>query len=386
MRVSSNLLYVTLQYAALSLIFSLGGLSVAYADSCSKTWPAWESFKQNMISKEGRVIDGSSDLMKTTSEGQSYALFFSLVANDRATFEMLLNWTEQNQSQDDMSTHLPGWSWGKRADNSSGSLDDNSASDADLWMAYALGEAGRLWDNRRYVALSSLLADRILGVETIDMPGLGLVLLPGATGFTPSSEQVRLNPSYLPIQLLRWFAARSTDKRWDSLLNSSQQVIVKSAVKGYAPDWIIYDKSKGFLPDNLSGNDWVGSYDAIRVYLWAGMLNRNDANQRVLMDTLRPMARLVEQRGTPPESINPDTGDAKSNGPVGFSAAIIPFLEAAGMNRPLEQQLQRIAAEPAMENSYYDQVLGLYALGWHENRYRFDPKGNLTPSWISTCK
>ena len=73
--------------------------STAHAASCDQSWPAWESFKKTFINKEGRVIDASSDVMKTTSEGQAYAMFFALVANDRITFEKLLNWATKNQLQ-----------------------------------------------------------------------------------------------------------------------------------------------------------------------------------------------------------------------------------------------------------------------------------------------
>ncbi|VFS42234.1 endoglucanase [Enterobacter cancerogenus] len=56
------------------------------------TWPAWEQFKQDYMSEGGRVIDPSDARKITTSEGQSYGLFFALVANDRKAFDQLLSW------------------------------------------------------------------------------------------------------------------------------------------------------------------------------------------------------------------------------------------------------------------------------------------------------
>jgi endoglucanase len=367
------------------LIFNLLTVSVAQASGCEKNWPAWEMFKKSMISEDGRVIDTSTEAMKTPSEGQAYALFFALVANDRTTFEKLLNWTEKNQSRDDLTSRLPSWVQGKQENDDVVVLDENSASDADLWMAYALGEAGRLWSDRRYVALSSLIATRILASETRETAGLGLVLLPGAVGFTPSATQVRLNPSYAPLQLMHWFSAHSHDPRWAALLNSSRQLILKSSPKGYAPDWILYEDNKGFFPDTASEKGSIGSYDAIRVYLWAGMLNSDDEDRQPLLDALKPMARFVETHGAPPESIHTLSGTASNEGPTGFSAAMLPFLQSAGMTRALNEQKKRIEAKPIAEDSYYDQVLSLFALGWHDNLYHFDSKGNLTPRWISTC-
>ena len=356
----------------------------AAAQQCEKPWPAWEAFKKSSISDDGQVQDRGDDGIRTTSEGQSYALFFALVANDRATFDKLLNWTEKNLADDDLTAHLPSWVVGKKEDDSYGVLDSNSASDSDLWIAYALGEAGRLWQDRRYIALASLMAERILSSETLDAPGLGRVLLPGVAGFTPTATSVRLNPSYVPLQLMRWFAARSHDPRWESLLDSSKQLIVKSSSKGYAPDWTIYDYSRGFLPDTETGD--IGSYNAIRVYLWAGMLGRDDADRQTILDALRPMAKLTEKLGYPPESVRTTTGAADNQGPTGFSAAMIPFLEASGMHQAAQSQMLRIEAQPIAEDRYYDQVLGLFGLGWKDNLYRFDSKGNLIPSWNSTCQ
>ena len=46
-------------------------------------WPEWDHFRQHYISEEGRVIDPADGRRITTSEGQSYALFFALVNDDR---------------------------------------------------------------------------------------------------------------------------------------------------------------------------------------------------------------------------------------------------------------------------------------------------------------
>jgi Cellulase family 8 (EC 3.2.1.4) len=65
------------------LLLALGTMVQAQA-ACN--WPAWDQFKKDYVSAEGRVIDPSDARKITTSEGQSYALFFALAANDRETF------------------------------------------------------------------------------------------------------------------------------------------------------------------------------------------------------------------------------------------------------------------------------------------------------------
>src|SRR5512140_2824396 len=122
---------------------------VSPASGCAAvSWPTWTRYVQAFVADDGRVID-HGDHDRTTSEGQAYALFFALVANDRPLFERLLRWTGDNLADGRLAERLPAWSWGQRRDGSWGALDANSASDADLWTAYALLEGGRLWSEPR---------------------------------------------------------------------------------------------------------------------------------------------------------------------------------------------------------------------------------------------
>ena len=185
---------------ALLVLAVMFACSHALAASCA--WPDWEHFKQGTLSADGRVIDASTPEQVTVSEGQAYALFFALVANDRTTFDRVLNWTQNNLAQGDLTRHLPAWQWGrltkKDAGQGWGVLDSNAASDADIWIAYTLLEAGRLWRERSYTALGTVLARAIVAQETAVLPGLGRTVLPGPVGFHPQDDVWRLNPSYVP--------------------------------------------------------------------------------------------------------------------------------------------------------------------------------------------
>ncbi|HYA66189.1 MAG TPA: cellulose synthase complex periplasmic endoglucanase BcsZ, partial [Burkholderiaceae bacterium] len=204
------------------------------------SWPLWGEFSEQFLGQGARVIDRSTERAQSVSEAQAYALFFALVANDATRFEQLLRWTEDNLAQGDLAKRLPAWLWGRRDDGSWGVIDENSATDADLWLAYSLGEAGRLWKQRRLVALSSLIGERILQEETALLPGLGRTLLPGPHGFTQEPGRWRLNPSYCPPFLLRWFATKSRDARWQELAQTSVAVLLASSPLGFAPDWAFY--------------------------------------------------------------------------------------------------------------------------------------------------
>lgn len=341
-------------------------------------WSAWQQYKQFYISEQGRVIDPSSPNRITTSEGQSYGLFFALVANDRPAFDQLLAWTENNLAAGDLSAHLPAWLWGEDDKKQWTVLDSNSASDSDLWIAYNLLEAGRLWKSRRYQTLGTLLLQRIAREEVADIPGLGLMVLPGKVGFV-AEDRWRLNPSYLPPQLLARFAALNGP--WRAMQQTNQRLWLETAPHGFLPDWVVWQVGKGWQPDTVKPN--IGSYDAIRAYLWAGMLADDDQHKAALLKQLQPMAQLTVQQGVPPEKTDTASGKTTGDGPVGFSAAMLPML--ANQPEALQVQRQRIKQNPPGDNAYFSASLALFGQGWDQQRYRFNRQGELQPAWGGQC-
>lgn len=344
-------------------------------------WPAWENYRSRFISGDGRVIDHGSLSNITTSEGQAYSMFFALVANDRTRFDLLLKWTQNNLARGNLANSLPAWQWGKHADGKWGVMDDNAASDADLWMAYSLAEAGRLWKDAAYSDLARSLALRILNEETVALDRLGRTLLPGPRSFQLSDDIFRLNPSYYPIQVMRRMAELYPETEWDQVVTASINALLRSSEKGYSPDWVLYKNKVGFMPDTEKRA--VGSYDAIRVYLWAGMLAENDPARAALMKKFNPMIEYLLQNGVPPLEVNTLDGTAKGYGPIGFSSALLPFLAAHNQKSLLEQQRLRVVNAQPLErwDNYYEQVLTLFATGWLEKRYRFGKDGKLLANW-----
>jgi endo-1,4-beta-D-glucanase Y len=367
----------------------------ALASRCA--WPDWESFKQSTLSDDGRVIDHSTPQQATVSEGQAYALFFALVANDRPTFDRVLNWTQNNLAQGDLTTHLPAWIWGRleakdmASDSKSqtptwGVIDSNPASDADLWMAYTLLEAGRLWHERSYTAIGTVLARTILAKETVVLPGLGRTLLPGPVGFHPHEDVWRLNPSYVPLQVMRQLVvALPQQGEWTPVYDSSVKLITDTAPHGFSPDWVTYRRGQGFQSDEASKAE--SAYNAIRVYLWAGMLAVDAPSRAAVLATFRPMLDFVSAHGFPPERVDTQTGVVGSHaGNAGFSAAVAPYLAALGHDDLTQAQVQRtrsLGHEAPL--GYYSQVLALFGLGYLDGLYRFDANGTVVPAWTSTC-
>ena len=357
----------------------------------------WQAYAGRFISGDGRVIDPQgSD--RTTSEGQSYALFFALVNNDRGRFDKLLTWTENNLASSDLGAHLPAWSWGKAKDSHWGILDANSASDSDLWIAYDLIEAGRLWNSLHYATLGRRLAAIIARKEVANLPGLGPALLPGPMGFQFARSWV-LNPSYSPLFILDRLAVVDPDGPWSNVAQEIPVLLERSAKNGFAMDWVSYAPGHGFSPTVATGSKAsskqqqpLGSYDAIRVYLWAGMLADSVAAKTKIIHALPGMDLYLRSRGAPPERISGDGAPQSQDGPVGFSAALLPYLRASSNEAAVAQQLVRIKSQLDEKSNlygagygtgptYYDQNLILFGSGWIEQRFQFGSSGELLVRW-----
>ncbi|WP_034388522.1 cellulose synthase complex periplasmic endoglucanase BcsZ [Comamonas composti] len=392
--VGTRYLSHTARLGALLLGLWLGQAAAAGPAACSQAqWPLWERFAQRFIQADGRVIDFSVAEQHSTSEGQSYAMFFALIARDQERFDRLWAWSLKNLADGD-GKRLPAWQWGKRKNGSWGVLDPNPASDANLWFAYSLLEAGRLWKVKRYTDQAHGLLNLVASQEVADVPGLGPTLLPAAKGFVLEERVWRLNPSYVPVPLLRAFEREQPKGPWSKVLASFAQMLEQGTPKGFAPDWLGYEKPKSpqdrgmFMVDPVKGD--LGSYDAIRNYLWAGMTAPSDKLAALLKRRLSGMEKVLEIADLPPEKVHTSIGVTEGMGPVGFSAALLPYLSSRKAGASLQTQQSRVqarlidaAANPAPV--YYDQVLGLFGTGWMEQRYQFLPTGRLQLRWEKAC-
>jgi endo-1,4-beta-D-glucanase Y len=395
MRSSSNRTRANLRrcLTAAALLFAMLGDTACRA---TPTWPLWESYAQKFVDSQGRVIDHTAQ-DRTTTEGEAYAMFFALVANDRTRFDKLVDWTEANLAEGDLSLHLPAWSWGKADDGSWRVLDPNPAADADLWMAYALEEAGRMWNVDRYSKLGALMADRVAHQEVVLVPGVGTTMIPGADGFHPDPATWYVNPSYLPPSLLEYFAKSEPQSPWQLVLLSLPNVVATQS--GYAMDWMKVG-ADGVHPcappaamreAEVNGKPVsaaVGSYDAIRVYLWLGLADPKTPGVKRAMEGVNAMAIYMNSHMTPPAQVDATGKILNEDAPPGFSAAVLPYLHAAGLKQQEQMQTARLAATRDVksglygrEGNYYDQNLAMFAMGWSEQRYRFEADGKLRVKW-----
>jgi endoglucanase len=369
-------------------------LTLCPSGGCKQSsWPLWNAYEARFINPQGRVIDHTAG-DRTTSEGQAYAMFFALADDDRLTFDRLFNWTQANLASDDLQTHLPSWLWGKSSDGQWKALDTHSASDADAWMAYTLMEAGRLWHVPSYTTTGQAMMAQIAKTEVANLPGFGPLLLPGPTGFQ-RNQTTTLNPSYMPLFLFQRFAKVDPTGPWQRIAQGIPSMLEGSARHGFVMDWINYMPGDGFYPapamqtGNKDSDVPGGSYDAIRVYLWAGMIDGSSTLRAQVLSAIPAMSAYLASHDAPPEKVSDQGIPMAQDGPVGFSAAVLPYLRAIpGASRLSAQQTVRLArlrdASTGLygkDLAYYDQNLALFSTGFIEGRFRFGAGGELNVEW-----
>lgn len=143
------------------------------------------------------------------------------------------------------------------------------------------------------------------------------------------------------------------------------------------------------MPDLKSGD--AGTHDAIRVYLWWGMLDRHDPMAMRLKKVLYGMNQWIPRYEiTPPLSVEARTGQVSGVSPPGFSAALLPYFATMDNKRALHLQSERMIAYQfdgliGQDPRYYDQVLTLFGQGWLAHYFSFSSQGQLVVQWNSSC-
>lgn len=378
----------------------------ASAEAACGPWPAWQAYASAFIQRDGRVIDDQHGTRYTTSEGQAYSLFFALVGNDRARFDTLLAWTQTHLAEGKLGERLPGWRWGRRDNGSWGMVDGNAASDADLWMAHTLFEASRLWRLPALYVLAGRLLSTIRSREVVNLEGFGPMLLPGPEGFVhKDNDTVRINPSYLVLPQLRAMAREDKAGPWHAMAQGLPRFFQAVCPRGLAPDWVRHRPGQGWLADATTPH--VGSHDAIRCYLWAGLVHRDDPLRRPLLRALHGMQTLLEQgKGQTPMRVHAARGtpaEGSPPAPPGFAAALLPYARALGRKDTVQALSAHVRQARAGTHgpagrvddacqraggallhtppTYYDQVLALFGEGAVQGRFGFDVQGRLWTAW-----
>lgn len=333
--------------------------------SHASTWELWDDFLVKHYQK-GRIIDNSDPRAITTSEGQSYALFFSLVANDQKTFDEILNFTENNLASKSFKNNLPAWIYGT-IDGEEKIIDANNATDSDLWIAYSLLEASRIWGKTEYKTKALNIIDNLKKRCIYKHTTQGEIILPAANGFIKDDGSIILNQSYYPPFILERIALENPD--FITYYTNTMQAVLWGSMQGFAADWTQINANGKFI---VSPNT-IGSYNAIRVYLWLGMTSQADPNRQLLLSFYQRLLNYVNKNLELPEIANLFFYTQYGNSNVVFDTALVPIAN----ERKLNYLRTKLYAHHFQKDEYYAHVLALFAEGYDNHRFSFNANGTL---------
>jgi len=233
-----------------------------------KTW--WELYKQNFVQPDGRIRRPEHD-SDTVSEGQAYAMIFSVFMGDKDTFHLIYGWTEKHLSRkNNYGDHLLAWHW------KDGNVTDwMPASDADCDYAFALLLASQRWNRNQYKEKALLVSSDILSKETVRSDRNQLFLLPGIWGNEKNGHIIQ-NPSYYSPVAFRLLYKATQDKRWLDLIETCYWILGRSCVRmndvqgcGLIPDWCMVDMHGNIIKaeDRSSYYGW----ESVRIPMRVGL-------------------------------------------------------------------------------------------------------------------
>jgi endoglucanase len=319
----------------------------------------WTAYRQTFIQPDGRVVDHKQRAI-TTSEGQAYAMLRAVWMDDRATFDTVWQWTQNNLRL--RGDSLLAWKWGqflpehkdKNPKNlppgAWGVLDDTAASDADQDVILALLMAHQRWVNPAYQRDALLMMNDFWNKLTLESSTGLRVLLPGdwhKPGEWP--DGVLLNPSYFAPYAYRAFAAADSAHPWMQLVDGGYQQlyrIQKASPTGLMPDWVIWNQRtdtytwEGVTDTKNHRGDF--GYDAFRTMWRLHMDNVLFGERRahgIVKPTVSYLRQFWQQRNRLPGPITPQGKEREVLDSEAIYGALYPVLAAAdpGIGRTLEQ-------------------------------------------------
>lgn len=242
-------------------------LLVLSLSSNAQNLKGWDEWKTAFLLPDGRVVDtGQRNI--SHSEGQGFGLLLATAANDKAAFEKMWGWTQTNLGV--RPDGLFAWRW----EPGRGVTDPNTATDGDLFIAWALQRAADKFKQPAYKERAAALGKAIREKVVADGTPWGTVLKPGAAGFdTPQGLVVNL--SYWVFPAFDALNKADPHPHWEALTKSGLRLseVARFGRWGLPPDWLLLVNP--LQPDPKNPPRY--GYDAARVPLYMYWAKLGDA-------------------------------------------------------------------------------------------------------------
>lgn len=341
-------------------IFSFKACGEQRYNFCLKK--SYDLYKKAFMTKDGRIMDPEKNNI-TTSEGQSYIMLRSLALGDKKTFDLTYRWTKNNLQRKDK---LFAWFWGKNSAGKYKILDENSASDADVDIAFALLLAYETWGGNEYLQEASSIIKSIWNNET-RLIGSCRVLMPGFN--QTLSEKIEINPSYFSPYAFRLFQKYDNTDDWNSLVDSSYDYLSKVTAitaTGLPPNWFLIEEgpnSEQIVLEDSPRSDF--SYDAVRVFVRVYFDYLKTGEQRAL-PILEKSKFFIDKWGSNEGQSQNFYVNYQANGKlrdhdefIGSIAILLPVISI--YNKELAETVYENKIKPYQNEDYWAQKKDYYA-------------------------
>jgi len=304
----------------------------------------WPEYRDRFISPEGRVIDNANGGI-SHSEGQGYGMLLALAAQDRETFDRLWRWTRN--ALGGRPDALSAWRW--EPGKSPNVTDMNNASDGDMLIAWALGEAGLRWEEPAYQDAMRRITQAIFAHNVIDSR-VGPVLLPGAAGFTAKDQPDGpvVNLSYWIFPAIDRLQELDPGQDWAALRRSGFALLREAPAGplGVPPEWLAVGEKRAAPAERFERRF---GYNAVRIPLYLAWSHRSPP------ELLRPFLTMWNRDANiGPFVIEIENGQAQQSLDAAGYRMIFALVQCVAMRRSVPAELAT-----APNDLYYPATLGL---------------------------
>ena len=252
-----------------ALLAALAAPAFAQDATVTITAPEWAAYQAGFVTPEGRVVDTGNKGI-SHSEGQGYGLLLAVLAQDRPSFDRILNFTQTELLVRD--DGLAAWRWDPATEPHL--TDTNNATDGDILIAYALAQGGLSWGDETLTEQATAMV-RTIGLTMLAKAEGQTVILPGEFGFSAAERDDGpiVNPSYWVYEAMPLFATLTPDIDWRAVAASGLELLspMRATRAGLPSDWMALGKGQ---PEPAEGFPPEFGYNSIRIPLYlmrAGM-------------------------------------------------------------------------------------------------------------------
>lgn len=329
----------------------------------------WKSYKKNFILSDGRIQRPEHDF-DTVSEGQAYAMLFSVFMNDKSAFDLIYGWTEEHLSRSRLhGDRLLAWHW------KDGEVTDwMPASDADGDYAFALLLALYQWGEIRYREKAVHVMSDILKYETVRGADNRLFLLPGIWGNEENGYTVQ-NPAYYSPAAFRMFYETTQDNQWLQVIETGYWMVTQSGMRldnirgcGLVPDWCVVDAQGNISTAKKKSADY--GWEAVRIPMRIGLdilWNKTEETHKVLEKIYQVLQTVSADFREIKAVYCYDGKPAVGYGSLPADAMAYFAAQVLGIRADhLRASLRNRVGEKSLAQNYYGQSLAFFPLSLEE--------------------